>query len=266
MRQFTTERLEVDGSAPTAEQLRALALHGYGHFTAMQVRERRVRGLDLHLTRLAEGNAELFGAGLDGQLVTERIRHALGPGTADASVRVYLQRPDEDQPPVITVTVRPPAQLQPVMSLQSVPYQRSVAHIKHLADFGQHYYGALAARNGFDEALLTGQDGLISEGSVTNIGFFDGISVVWPAAAMLRGVTMQVLARELDRHGVRAEYRPVRVADLPGFSSVFVTNSRGIAQVRSIDGTPLPDGAQFSRRLAGIYQAAPWDQLLPAGS
>jgi branched-subunit amino acid aminotransferase/4-amino-4-deoxychorismate lyase len=255
------ERMEIDGSVPTAAQLRTLVLGGYGHFTAMQVRNRRVRGLDLHLARLAAGNAELFGAGLDGALVTERIRHALGPDTGDASVRVYLQQPEAGKPPWMTVTVRPPGDMPPAMSLQSVPYQRSVAHIKHLGDFGQHYYRLLAERGGFGEALLTGPDGLISEGAITNVGCFDGTSVVWPASAMLAGVTMQVLEREFSRHGLPVVRRPVRVADMPGFASVFVVNSRGVARAPSIDGAALPADEEFLARLAAIFAAAPWDEL-----
>src|ERR1700723_2119708 len=111
MSEWAAELIEIDGDVPTAAQMQARMLHGYGHFTAMQVRGGRVRGLDLHLERLSRANAELFGAGL-----------------------------------------------------------------------GQ--------RAGFDEALLTGPDGLISEGSITNLGCFDGTAVVWPAAAMLPGITM----------------------------------------------------------------------------
>ena len=254
------ERVEIDGVTPAPDQLQARMLHGYGHFTAMQVRGGRVRGLDLHLARLTQANAELFGAGLDADLVIAWIRHALGPA-ADASVRVYLQRPEPAQPPSVMVTVRPPGEMPASMTLQAVPYQRSVAHIKHLDDFGQHYYGEVARRNGRDEALLTGPDGLISEGSITNLGCFDGAAVVWPAAAMLRGITMQVLERELGRQGVPVRYSPLRVADLPGFRSVFLTNSRGIAVAVSVDGAPLPADEQFARQLAGIYQDAPWDEL-----
>ena len=58
MEQLETARMEIDGNVPADAQLRALALGGYGHFTAMQVRGRRVRGLDLHLSRLAAANAD----------------------------------------------------------------------------------------------------------------------------------------------------------------------------------------------------------------
>jgi branched-subunit amino acid aminotransferase/4-amino-4-deoxychorismate lyase len=261
MSHLTAMQLEINGAAPTADLSRALLLNGYGHFTAMQVRDRRVCGLDLHLARLAEGNAELFGSGLDGDRIRQLIRHALGPETTDASVRVYLQRPDPAQPPTVTVIVRPPAVMPAERTLQSVPYQRAVAHIKHLGDFGQRYYALLAERNGFDEALLTGQDGLISEGSVTNIGFFDGTAVCWPAAPMLAGITMQVAQRELSRAAVPQRHGPVRLADLGAFRSVFVTNSQGIAAVTRVDDLALPVDADFMKRLADSYASASAEEI-----
>ncbi len=39
---------------------------------------------------------------------------------------------------------------------------------------GQAYYGRAAKRAGFDDALLTGPDGIIAEGAITNIAFSDG--------------------------------------------------------------------------------------------
>src|SRR5215469_11134450 len=82
-------RIEIDGRSATTGDLRAAAVSNFGHFTAMQVREHRVRGLKLHLARLDAANVELFGTGLDGDLVRSRIRHALGD-TRDASVRVHV--------------------------------------------------------------------------------------------------------------------------------------------------------------------------------
>ena len=41
--------VEVDGAVPTVEVLAGLVRRGYGHFTAMQVRDGGTRGLDLHL-------------------------------------------------------------------------------------------------------------------------------------------------------------------------------------------------------------------------
>lgn len=257
---FSAGNLEYNGASPTADQLRGLALNGYGHFTAMQVRGGRVRGLDLHLARLGQATAELFGTSLDREKVRGYIRHAVGTG-ADASVRVYVQRPEPDRPPSMLVIVRPPGGLRPEFSLQPVPYQRSVAHIKHLGDFGQTYYGQLAEQHGYDDALLTGPDGLISEGSMTNIGFFDGTGVVWPAAAMLSGVTMQVLHQGLRTAALPVRYSPVRLTDLSSYATVFVTNSRGIAPVTRVDDRKLPVDAEFMTLLADSYESAGWDPV-----
>lgn len=262
MRQFSAASIEYNGAAPTADQLRALALNGYGHFTAMQVRDNQVRGLDLHLARLDQATAELFGTVLDRAAVRDHIRHALRTATVSAaSVRVYVQRPDADQPPSVLVIVRPPGGLRAEFRLESVPYQRSVAHIKHLQDFGQAYYGQLAGQHGFDDALLTGPDGLISEGAMTNIGFFDGTGVVWPAAAMLSGITMQLLQRGLADRSVRSRHSPVRLADLGSFATVFVTSARGIAPVTQVDDRKLPVDREFMALLADTYQSASWDLI-----
>jgi branched-subunit amino acid aminotransferase/4-amino-4-deoxychorismate lyase len=250
--------LEINGRAAAADELRALALSGYGHFTAMQVRDARARGLELHLARLEAANREMFGATLDGGQVRGFIRHALGTRVRDASVRVIVQRPVEQEPPWVTVTVRPAAEPLPDSRLQSAAYQRSVAHIKHTGDFGQGYYGRLAERNGFDEALLTGPDGLISEGSITNIGFFDGAAVVWPAAAMLAGITMQLVQARL---ALPQRHSPVRLADLGSFDAVFITNSHGVAAVTEVDGRRLPVDAAFIGMLKDCYESAPWDEI-----
>jgi branched-subunit amino acid aminotransferase/4-amino-4-deoxychorismate lyase len=251
---------EIEGRAATVAQLSAAAPAGYGHFTAMQVRNGRVRGLGLHLARLDAANREMFGAGLDTAAVAGHIRHALGEQTRDASVRVYVyEAPDG---PTVMVTVRPPGTMAPdVWRLQTVPYQRSLAHIKHIGDFGQGYYGRLAHANGFDEALLTAPDGLICEGSITNIGFSDGTGVLWPEAPALAGITMQILERALAERGVPIRHAPVRVSDLGSLAGAFVTNSHGIAPVGQVDDLTLPVDEALMAALTQAYESAGWDQI-----
>src|SRR5262249_60863128 len=118
---------------------------------------------------------------------------------------------------------------------QSVPYQRPLCHIKHIAEFGQRYCQRLVRASGFDEALLTGPDAIISEGSISNIGFFDGTNVIWPAAPALAGITMQLLEPALAAAGLPSARAHVRVRDLDSFEGVFVTNARGIASVGQVD-------------------------------
>jgi branched-subunit amino acid aminotransferase/4-amino-4-deoxychorismate lyase len=255
-----TTRVEIDGQGASSEQLREAALDSYGHFTAMQVRSGRVRGLALHMARLDSANRELFGAGLASAEIRALIRHALGDDTGDASVRVYI-RERQDRPSIM-VTVRPPGGMPTApWKLQSVPYQRSLAHIKHVADFGQGYYQRLARRDGFDEALLTGPDAVISEGSITNIGFWDGSSVVWPMAPALQGITMQLLELAIADAALPARRAVVRVPDVGSFSAAFVTNARGVAPVGQIDDRALPRDADVMATLTELYESAPWDRI-----
>src|SRR5216683_436859 len=219
-------RIEINGASATADQLRAAAFGSFGHFTAMQVRARRARGLQHHVARLDAANRELFGVGIDEQVV------------------------------------RPPGGMLPgPWRLRAVPYQRPVAHIKHTADFGQRYYQRLAHASGFDEALLTGQDAIISEGSITNVGCFDGRQVIWPAAPALSGITMQLIEPALAGRGLPSARAHIRVRDLGSFAGVFVSNARGIAPVGQVDDLRLPIDQDLMERLGQTYESLPWDSI-----
>jgi branched-subunit amino acid aminotransferase/4-amino-4-deoxychorismate lyase len=255
-------RTELDGHPAQADELRYPALVNYGHFTAMQVRGSAVRGLELHLRRLDAATRELFGTGLDGELVRDRIRHALGEDIADATVRVIIFQPDPGGRPSVLVVVRPPAEApgRP-QRLQSVVYQRPVPHIKHTGTFGQIHYGLLAERDGFDDALFTGADGTVSEAAISNIGGYRDQMITWPDAPMLRGITMQLLERNLPGAGLRSRHGAVRLSDLGSFEAVFLTNSLGVAPVALVDDHVLPADAGTIATLAGLYQRSPWHPI-----
>ncbi|MCO6004249.1 aminotransferase class IV family protein [Actinoallomurus purpureus] len=255
-------RVEVDGGPATADRLRHLALVNYGHLTVMQVRDRRTRGLDLHLARLDAANRELFGLGLDGDRVRGHIRHALGDDIPDATIRVTVFRPVDAEDVSVMVIVRPPGGMPAApQGLRTVRYERPVAHIKHVGAFGQIHHRMAAEREGFDDALLTGPGGVISETSIANVGFFDGDSVVWPDAPALRGITMQVLEPALAARGLPSRRRTVRVADLPAFDTVFVANSGGVAPVDRVDDLTLPVDPGLVETLTEAYASVPWDVI-----
>lgn len=249
-------RIEIDGRRADGEKLWSTA-SAYGHFTAMQVRGRRTRGLELHLRRLEAAHRELFDAGLDGERVRELIRHALR-GAEDASVRVYGFESETE--PAIMVTVKHPGGVSTPQSLQSVRYQRPDAHLKHLAT-GQAYYSRLARRNGFDDALLTGSDGVVSESAIANIGFLDGSGVVWPDAPLLHGITMQLLEQKLPELGVPSRRAPVRLRDITSFDGAFLSNARGVAAVSQVDDVTLPMPTEPMKTLADAYASVSWDTV-----
>ncbi|MFI8290059.1 aminotransferase class IV [Streptomyces sp. NPDC085614] len=247
--------IEIDGR-PVADPATLAALtSGYGHYTAMQVRDGRVQGLGLHLERLDRATRELFGQGLDGNRVRSLLAGALeAAGRRDAAARVYVHEGIRT-----VVTVREPFTPDPApQSLKSVGYQRPAAHIKHLGGFGQRFHGDAARRAGFDDALLTAPDGEIAEGAVTNIAFWDGTSVIWPSAPCLTGITMSLLEARLP--SVR---RRVTLADLPDLRAAFVTNARGVAPVRRIDDVTFEVDGTLMARVGTALAAAPWDALEP---
>ena len=253
--------LEINGFLPTPEELAVAAIDNHGHFTAMQVRNLRVRGLDLHLSRLTSAHRELFGTSLDAELVRSHIRHALG-AALDGSVRVYVRQP-EDRPSIM-VTVRDPGDMpgegRP-WRLQSVPYQRAVAHIKRPNDFGQAYFQRRVMLDGFDEALLTGPGGLVCEGSVTNVGFIDGNRIVWPNAPALAGITMQLINLKFGRAGIEPERQEIRLSDIGKFGGAFVCNSRGIALVGQIDDVAMPVDSRWMTMITKVYESVEWDRI-----
>ncbi|SEL85748.1 aminotransferase class IV [Nonomuraea pusilla] len=248
------ERAVIDGR-PVGADARFMLTARYGHFTAMQVRNRRVRGLDLHLARLDEANRELFGAPVDRDAVLGAVRAVLGGDARDGSVRVYVVETDR---PHVLATLAPPAEAeQGPYRLRSVVFQRYLPHVKKAAGFAQAHLGRLVGREGYDEALLTSAHGIVSEGSITNLGCFDGERLVWPDAPMLRGITMRLL----ERVDVPQERRPLKVADLAGLGLVFVCNSRGVVPVGQVDDVALRPDPALAARVLGWYDAVPWDAL-----
>jgi branched-subunit amino acid aminotransferase/4-amino-4-deoxychorismate lyase len=244
-------RVEIDGrTAGPADALTLMGV-GYGHFTAMQVRDRKVRGLDLHLSRLDHASREIFGRPLDGDLVRQRIRHALDE-VRDASVRVFVAEE------ALIVTVRGPGDPPPSpQRLRSVRYQRPLAHLKHSSGFAQTYHREAALREGYDEILLTTDDGTVSEGAITNLAGWDGTALIWPDAPHLAGITMQLL----QRSGIPSRYASINLAGLKEFTTVIVTNARGVAVVASVDDVPMNTDETVAEMVRKTYAEVPGDPI-----
>jgi len=252
------DRIEIDGEAATVGQLWD-AVFTYGHFTAMQVRDRRARGLPLHVRRLALATRELFDLDLDGKRVRELIRHALAE-RLDASVRVYGFRRQSGASVIVTVREPGGAPAAP-QRLEPITYRRPRAHIKHVGGSEDVDHMSLAVRHGCDASLLIGADGEISEAGIANIGFFDGPQVVWPSAPHLHGITMQLLERALSDRGTPSRCAPVRLADVPSFDGAFLSNARGIVAVGAIGDRSVPVDEGRMASLHEVYASIAWDEI-----
>jgi branched-subunit amino acid aminotransferase/4-amino-4-deoxychorismate lyase len=259
--------LELNGRHPDRDETLRLATRNYGHFTSMQVRDRAVRGLALHVARLADGNDEFFGwsMGVDEEArLLGLIRHALGDAT-DASVRVaYVPGADENAPPEVLIAVDEPrpdtAGPPPRVMLDG--YRRDWPEHKHAATMGLRHAVRRARLSGYDDALFAGADGLVSEGTTWNVAFLDGDEIVWPQAPMLRGITMVLLQLALSMHGTPWSLRPVQAAELAGLDGAVAVNSTCPAQpIASIGDVSLPAGDKLAGLLRDAWQTVPYDAL-----
>ncbi|WP_245574074.1 aminotransferase class IV family protein [Amycolatopsis nigrescens] len=262
-------KVELNGRAATAEDLVRPALSNYGHFTAMQVRDGRVRGLAEHLTRLRRSTTALFGSELDPELVRAHLRHAVGEyGAFSVRVNIFsgtMDRADPAQPaaPDVLVSVDEPSEpASTPLRVRSAEYERVLPEVKHVGTFGLIHHIREARLAGFDDALFVDARGRITEGSVWNVGFFDGGTVVFPDAPALPGISLQLLRKGLRAKGVPVESREVRLSDLAGFDTTFVTNSATVGQpIASVDDVPLKLDPAHLAIVRDAYDSLPWDRI-----
>ncbi|QDY77214.1 aminotransferase class IV family protein [Streptomyces qinzhouensis] len=256
----------LNGRPATASELAPLAFAGHAHFTAIQVRDRRIRGLDLHLDRLRSASEELYGRALPDDRIRELLRAAVAGGPADLSLTVTVYSAEGEFTPSdpdadlhVLVSTAPPANgPRGPLSLATVPYERPLPGIKHVGEIAKTYYPRRVAPLGFDDAAFLDSRGRFSEASIWNLVFWDGTSVVWPVAEMLRGTMMGTVRRQLDHLGVPQTDREVTPADLTSLAGAAVLNSWTPAvPVHRIAATPLPAAVDFIALLHRAHQAEP---------
>lgn len=258
----------LNGQPASADDLRALALVNYGHFTSIQVRDHAVQGLELHQKRLLAGTRELFGTDLDFSAVRAQMRSAV-ENSPDCTLRVtlYSRKFDYRMPvqacePDVLVSLAaasPPRTLP--LRVKSFDFLRPLPHIKHVGTFPLFHYRRQAIASGFDDALFADSQGLISEGSIWNLGFWQRGGVVWPQAPALRGTAERMLQSALERQGVAQVIRPISLAEVPEFEAAFACNAGGIQPIAAIDETDLVAGHEGMAVLRAAAAMTPWEGL-----
>ncbi|SBW23569.1 aminotransferase class IV family protein [Protofrankia symbiont of Coriaria ruscifolia] len=258
--------MELDGAPLDINDLAALALTNYGHFTTMRIDHQRVRGLSLHLKRLAHDCRLLFDADLDVDRIRHLARRAVAGGTASCMVRITVfdpalevGHPGVAAQPHVLVTTRPaPALPLPPLRVQSVAYSRNMPAVKHVGLFDTLRYRRAAQLNGFDDVLFTDAASFVSEGATWNIGFFDGNQVIWPDADCLLGVTVELLRRTHER----AVTAPVDRAALLGMQAAFATNTAvGVRAIAAVDDRELANDHPIVETLRREYLDIPGEPL-----
>lgn len=255
--------MELNGVPATVDQLKVLALTNYGHFTSMLADDNRVRGLSLHLDRLARDCRQLFNTALDLDGVRDQVRHALARSAPVTVVRVTIYDPGlelgtigAEAHPQVLVTTRPGSHaVAPPLRLRAVSYKREAPAVKHIGLFGALHHRRTAQRAGFDDVLFLNPDGTISELATSNIGFVRGGRVVWPRSEWLAGVTMTLLHQALDGLVLT---EPLRPADLDAMDAAFATNAAtGVRAVAAVGDRTWPTDHRVISELRDRYLDIP---------
>ncbi|MEU8665443.1 aminotransferase class IV family protein [Streptomyces anulatus] len=257
----------LDGKPVSVDDLLPLALTNVGHFTSMRVdADSSIRGLTLHLERLARDCEIVWHAPLNADHVREYVRHAVDGQTLPCVVRVTvfdpkieMGHPADANEPHVLVSVRGAGALPPAaMRAQSLVYERDLPRVKHIGLFGALHARGAAQRADFDDALFVGRDGFVSEGGTWNVAFVDQEgTVVWPDAPVLPGVTMALLQQQ-------AEHRTATVTldQAKGMAAAFATNtSIGVRPLAAIDDTEFPVDHPVLRQLQEAYLSIPGETL-----
>lgn len=234
----------VNGVPAALDDLVPLAFAGYGHYTSMQMRGGRVRGLRFHLERLRAASLELFGVAVPDAVIRGYVRATT---TGDASLMVHVFGPE-------SVLVRAGDPEEPSLSpvrVRTARFGRYLPHLKNPATMGAIHLRRQAQADGYDDVLFVGEDGLVAEGSTWNVVFLDadGATTVFPVAPMLVGTSMQLIRAGLAGGWVD---RPVPV--LPGVRGAALTNSINPARpIAAIDDIDLPVDESWLARLRAAH-------------
>ncbi len=261
---------QVNGRTATTEDLAPLAFAGFAHFTAMQVRGGRVRGLDLHLQRLRTASLTLFGRATSDDQLRAHLRSALNAGPADVSLTatVYSRAGEftstgtNGEPDVLIRTGPAASGPKGPLTLAAFEHERMLPAIKHVGEIAKTYYMREAVKQGFDDAAFLDRRGRLSEASIWNLAFWDGASVVWPDAAFLTGITMSIVRRQLHALGIPQRIQEISLTDLPQVRGAVVMNSWTPAvPVSRIGSVQLPDAPALLDILRRAYEAEPLVEL-----
>lgn len=260
----------LNGQPATANELAPLAFAGYAHFTAMQVRNRAVRGLDLHLERLRNASDELFGYHLPDEQVGGLISSAAKSAPPDISLTCFItSRPGEFmrirgkvELDVLIKVADPVTPSSAPLALDVFAHERHLPQVKHVGEVAKTQFLRQANARGFDDAAFMDTSGRLSEATIWNLAFWDGTSVVWPEADVLPGVTMQILTRQFASRGIEQTTRAVRRSDLNDDLAAVVMNSwsPGLPVAR-VSGQRLADAREFVQLLHQTYASEPLTAL-----
>ncbi len=181
-------------------------------------------------------------------VLTRGVAAGLGLPAAGRSTLVIWAQPYAP-PPAAEYAAGWPVVIFPERRTTFVGRHKSLNYLFYLA--ARQYALDRTAR----EAIILEADGLVSEGSATNLVYLNRGEYFTPAAASaLPGVTVAALARALARQGLSLTESPTPPAQLLQADGVWLANSlMGLLPVAAVDGRDIPISEE-----SGFLQEVLW--------
>ncbi|MBI5491631.1 MAG: aminotransferase class IV [Deltaproteobacteria bacterium] len=260
--------------------------YGDGVFETLLVKGGRPVYLKEHLKRLKEG-IKILGipaAGVKGLMrdIKDGAIAALAGKNGlkgDANVKIIVTRgvgpgghaPKKDAVPTIVMIARPidenALSISREKGIRAVTVNGlmpSLPGIKSLNYLPNIIGKDIALRSGADEAIFMDKDGIISEGTSSNIFIVKNSVILTPALGKgpsegpLPGVVREAVIRLAKKRGLKVKETTVHKKDLYGCDEAFLTNSIiGAVPLIEIDKRPVKDGrpGPLTRAVQGLLGA-----------
>ncbi|HEX7406685.1 MAG TPA: aminotransferase class IV [Candidatus Binatia bacterium] len=250
-------------------------LYGDGLFETLRAYKGSPFGLDEHLSRL-QASASFLGIGLPRQPWQKDIVALLRRNKlldTDAWVRITVTRG------VAAPTLLPPSRLHPTLIISAGPLHPTIAKAQRrgarvaLLPFARHgvlvehkvlnYLPAvlgkvIAARHGAFEGLFVNADGLVTEGTTSNIFVWRHTQLLTPPpGGVLPGLTRRLIMEAAVADGLRVTERPLTTHDLLDADEAFITSSLvEVVPIIAVDTRSIGNGQVGARtqRLQRLYR------------
>jgi len=244
-------------------------LRGDGIFETLHVRAGEPWLLDEHLARMRRSAQRLALALPPAGALAELVALACGAWSpeVEGTLRLVCTRgPDGADSPTVYATVGPVGEairrgrregVRVVTATLAVPAQgrtgapwllggaKTLSYAVNMASL------RWAAEQGADDALWVSTDGYVLEAPTATLVWLDGdtlCTVPSEPTAILAGITARTLLAAAGGLGWRTAERFVTPAELHSTGGVWLTSSvRGVAEIRTIDGVPLPPSTETGR-------------------
>lgn len=267
----------LSGNLISYDQILApLSLFGYGAFTSIKYSSEGFLFLEKHFDRLKYNCHELKINYPGDYKIVEAIKSLLIANNlfdSECIIRVTLF-PEElnwanpqnvkDSKSSILVTTRQMYHLPLDFSMKTVRMTRNMPHLKTTNYVVNMLAKAEARELGYYDALFVSQEGLITEGTASNIFFIQNDNIYTPNidVGLLEGITRATVIQLCKDLNISLIPSNIGINKLKDFQSAFITNaSQGAHPVELIDDYKFDTSHPLLTQIKCAYDKLPKTKL-----